>query len=88
MEIGFHLLLRVRISIRIGCAAGRMARRSFRLSARRLRKNLTPPAEAYGSAVPDFDFTCAASTASMNPSTFTSSRKLVFVTGLPDCDFV
>src|ERR1051325_1994377 len=43
---------------------------------------------SYGRAVPDLDFTRAASTASMKPSAFTSSRKLEFVTGLPDWDLV
>ena len=38
----------------------------------------------YGSAVPDLDFTSDASTASINPSTLTSSRKFVSVTALPD----
>src|SRR5205823_3027543 len=41
-----------------------------------------------GSAVPDLLFTSETSTASIKPSTLTSSRKLELVTGLPDCDFV
>src|SRR5207248_300387 len=38
--------------------------------------------------VPDFDFTSDTSIASMNPSTLTSSRKFVLLTGLPACDLV
>src|SRR6266478_9749757 len=49
---------------------------------------LSSPLEGYGREVPDLDFTSDASTASINPSTFTSSRKLELVTALPDCDFV
>ena len=42
----------------------------------------------YGSDAPDFDFTSDTSIASMNPSPLTSSRKLEFVTGFPDCDLI
>jgi hypothetical protein len=59
--------------------ADRMANAVFRAKDRLIR---------YGNAVPDLLFTSEASTASMNPSTFTSSRKFAFVTGLPDCDLV
>ena len=41
-----------------------------------------------GKAVPDLLFTNAVSTASINPSTLTSSRKFEPVTALPDWDLV
>jgi hypothetical protein len=43
---------------------------------------------SYGNAVPDFDCTSEMSELLMTPLTVTSSRKLLDVTGCPDCDWV